>query len=189
MKTAGVLRNSCLILGMAVAQLAGAQEIVHALSGTVEKIDSSARTLGLKTNDGSEGTFQLPQPGISMDFDGNVKARTTPAATFSKTGTEVILYFYGNGDVRTAVAVQDLGSTQLVNTAGTVTKFDKHNHTVALKTTAGTTQTLQVDPKSVADTTMGVIDGQKFEPAKGDTLRVVASTANGAGKALFLREQ
>ncbi len=124
MKTTEVLRASCLVLGLVAVPLAAAQEVVHALSGTVEKIDSAAKTLLLKTNDGSEGVFQLPSAGVNMEFDREVKARTTPAATFTKTGTEIILYFCGNGDVRTAVAIQDLGSTQLVNTAGTVSKFD-----------------------------------------------------------------
>ena len=101
----------------------------------------------------------------------------------------MILYFYGDGDVRTAVAVQDLGTTQLVNSIGTVSRFDKHHHTVVMKTSTAAPQTFQIDPKSVADTPDGVIDGQKFVPAKGDQLRVVASTANGAGNALFLREQ
>lgn len=189
MKMTGVLRVICLMLGLVTVPLAAAQEVVHALSGTVEKIDPAAKTLLLKTTDGSEGLFQLPLPGVNMEFDREVKERTTPAAAFTKTGTEIILYFYGNGDVRTAVAVQDLGSTKLVNTAGTVSKFDKHHHTHTLKTTAGASQTFAVDPKSVADTSNGVIDGQKFEPSKGDDLRVVASSTNGAGNALFLREQ
>ena len=189
MRLADVLRATCLSLGLLAAHFAAAQEIVHALSGTVEKIDPAAKTLLLKTNDGSEGLFQLPTGAGNMEFDHEVKARTTPAVTFTETGTEVILYFYGNGDVRTAVAVQNLGNTHLLNTEGTVTRFDKHRRALTIRTTAGAVQNFQVDPKAVADTSAGVVDGQRFEPVRGDNLRIVASSTNGAGNALFLREQ
>ncbi len=170
--------------------VAAAQEVVHALSGTVEQINPQARTIQLKTNDGSEGVFSyLSQKSTTeMNFDRDVKDRTVPVASFNKLNEQVVVYFYGDGDQRTAVAVQDLGPGPFDIVEGTVTRFNKHQHQVTVKNAAGTEQTFTLDPKAMADSMTGAVPGDRLSPSKGDNVRVIATNTSGNGTALFIRD-
>ena len=184
--------SGCVLAGMLLVGDGGAlsaQEIVHALSGTVVTVDPGAKMIQLKTDDGSEGLFKLPaNPDMPLQFNAGVRAMTVPAAQFTKTNTAVLLYFIGDGDVRTAVAVQDLGSGPLLKTGGVVTKMDKHDHQLLLKTDAGKSATLAITPKTVAETPDGVMEAERFDPKKGDNLTAVATGPAGSATALFVRE-
>ncbi len=182
------------VMALAAATLcagpAAAQEIVHALSGTVTKVDPAARTIQVTTNDGSEGTFSYPaqQGATEVSFDRDVKGRTIPVSSFSKTGDQVVVYFYGNSSVRTAVAVQDLGAGPFDTVEGTVTKFNKHTHQISLKDSSGKEQTFQIDPKAMADSMNGAVPADKFSPSKGDNVRVIASKGGSPETAMFIRD-
>jgi hypothetical protein len=43
-----------------------------------------------------------------MEFDKDLRAQATSADRFNTTGTHVIVYYFGEGDLRTAVALQGL---------------------------------------------------------------------------------
>ena len=181
---AGIVAASLVFAGSAAAQ-----EIVHALSGTVSKADAQVGTLQIKTNDGSDGTFTFSQKASDVSFDRDVRAETTPVASFNKPiGDEVVVFYYGNGITRTAVAVKDLGPGPFQTVEGTVTKFDRHQHTLSVKPATGKAETFHLDPKAVADTPNGAVPGDKFEPAKGDNVRVIATSAGGTETAMFVRD-
>lgn len=184
------LSMAIVALGVFAVGSAGAQEIVHALSGTVTKIDAQARTIQVTTNDGSEGIFSFPamKGNTEVSFDRDVKGRTTPVASFNKPNDQVVVYYYGNGSVRTALAVQDLGNGPLDVVEGTVTKFDKHQHKLTVKADSGKEQTFAIDPKAMADSAMGAVPADRFVPSKGDNVRVIASKAPGVETALFIRD-
>lgn len=168
---------------------AAAQEIVHALSGTVVKVDPQTKTILLNTDDGSEGQFKIvPDPNIPLDFNRDVRAQTTAAGSFQKADGEVVVFYFGNSSVRTAVAVQDLGAGPFVKLQGTVTKVNKHDHEITIRNAAGKSETLHTDPKAVADTPDGVVPADRFEPDKGDEISVVATTAKGAETIVFLHD-
>ncbi len=169
---------------------AGAQEIVHALSGTVQKVDTQSKTLQVGTNDGSEGTFSFP-PSASkaqVEFDRDVQGRTAPVATFTKLNENVVVYYYGNGNVRTAVGIQDLGPGPFDIVDGTVSKFDKHHQQITVKDSSGKAHDFAIDPKAMADSTTGAVPANRFSPSKGDNVRVIATKTTGAEKALFIRD-
>lgn len=177
-----------LALGALLVAPATAQEVVHALSGTLTRVDPQARTIQLKTNDGSEGVFNFPRQGTDVEFDRDVKQETTPVASFSKQQGTVVVFYYGNDATRTAVAVKDLGTGPFDTVEGTVTKFNKHQHTLAVKDSNGKERTFQIAPKAVADTMNGAVPGDKFEPQKGDNVRVLAKADGGTETAVFVRD-
>lgn len=178
-----------LCTSLLLAGSAAAQEVIHALSGTVVKTDAQARNMLVKTNDGSDGQFKFePNPNVSVIFDKTVREHATPVADFDKQNADVVVFYYGNGDVRTVVAVQNLGAGPFVKAQGTVTKFNKHEHAITIKGADGKMQTFHMDPKAVADTMDGVVQADRFEPQKGDTVRVIATQSGGAENALFVRE-
>ena len=184
------LISSCFVsLCLLVAgSTAAAQEVVHALTGTVVNVNPQSKSMVVNTDDGSSGQFALADPNSRLDFNRAVKDEVKPAANFDKTNEQVIVLYYGDSTVRTAVGVQDLGAGPFVKTQGTVVKTNKHDHTITLKDGSGKTVTIHMAPNSLADTTDGVMPGERFEPSKGDTVNVVATNQNGVEQGLFLHD-
>jgi len=181
----GTLLAGCLLANTFAAS---AQEVVHALTGTVTAINSAAKTIQVKTDDGSEGLFKvLTNANVSMDFENKIRAATTAADLFTKTNTQVLVYYFGDGDVRTAVALEDLGANPLVKVRGTIVKVNRHEHLLTIKNSAGVEMTFHIDGKTVAETPDGVVEGEKFDAQKGDQVRVIATSANDNQTVLFIR--
>ncbi len=179
-----------LLLGCALAAATAlhAQEVVHALTGTMTSVDAKAKTFQVATDDGTEGQFSsVVNPKLSYEIPSKLKGSVTPAANFNKVNTRVLVYYIGDNSVRTAVAVEDLGAGPFVKVRGTVVKLDKHKHSLTVADDAGKQETFQIGPKTVAEAADGVEEGMHFDAQKGDAVRVTASTANGAEDALFIR--
>ncbi len=169
------------------ASSAFAQERVHALSGTVTTIHPRIQMTEIDTDDGSSGHFEwLTKSNVPVDFNKSVSTDATPADKFSAIGTHAIVYYIGDGDVRTVVALHDLGTGPLVNSAGTVVKWDKHGRLLTIKNKTGGEESFQVDAKTVADTPTGVLEDLKFDFNKKDPVRVIAAQANGSQTALLI---
>src|SRR5215475_13212602 len=140
--------HAALVIGFFITAslVVNAQEVVHALSGTVTAINPTAKTIVIKTNDDSDGFFkQLTNSNVSLLFDKDIRSRTTPADTFNDKGAPVIVYYIGGGFgrvSRTAVAVQNLGAGSLEKDIGTVVKFNKHELTI--KTDSGAKETFRI---------------------------------------------
>ena len=83
--------------------------------------------------------------------------------------------------------MQDLGPGPLENKTGTIVKFDKHQRLLTIKTASGVEESFRIDDKTVAETSVGAVEGHKFDPEKGDQVRVIATAANGSNTALFVR--
>lgn len=175
-------------LGVAVAPIA-AQEVIHALTGTITTIDNAGKTITVLQDDGKKGLYQdLSNPKKSISFDKRIAAETTAANAFSKQGAYAIVFYFGNDDDRTAVALKGLGDGPFSSVTGTVTRFDPRGHTISVEDTSGATQTLRIDAQTVAEGGMGVIEGLKFQAQSGDKVRVVSGMVNGASTVLFIRQ-
>ena len=147
---------------------ANAQEVVHALAGTVTYINPTSKTIIINTDDGSEPLFKaMTASNMSLDFAKDIRANSTPADTFTKKGAHVIVYYFGDGDERTAVALGDLGGGPLQKISGSVYKFDKHQHLLTIKDATGTSESFHIDPKTVAETALGAVEGERFGPREG----------------------
>ena len=184
-------RSCCLFLGCVslLTLTATAQEIVHALTGTVTSINSAAKTIQVKTDDGSEGLFKvLTNANAPIDFEQKVRADAIPAASFTRTNTQVLVYYFGDGDERTAVALEDLGAAPLVKVPGTIVSFKRHEHLLTIKNASGRRLSFHLDDKTVAETAEGVTEGERLAPNKGDQVRVIAKSANGTETAVFIRD-
>ena len=170
-----------------IGSTAKAQERVHALSGTVTSINAKIGMIEVNTDDGSSGHFQwLRSSGASVDFDKTVSADATAAEKFTMQGHHVIVYYFGDGDVRTAVALHDLGDASIEKSTGTVMKLNRHDHLLTIKNSSGVEVSFHLDTKTVADTATGVSENFKFDFSKGDSVRVTAAQANGSDTALLI---
>ena len=156
----------CLSLAPSIAI---AQERVHALSGTVSTIHPKIQMTEIDTDDGTSGHFEWAKPGVSIDFDKAVSADAIAADKFTTRDTHVIVYYCGVGDVRTIVALRDLGTGPLLNRTGRVVRLDRHEHLLIHQEQQRRRRDLcQIDAKTVADTENGVDD----QPTSSITARV-----------------
>jgi len=176
------------VLSVCGSLTAHAQMVVHAVSGTVKSVDSKAKIMTVAVDQGSDMQFKIQSGNPpALLFDSELRGDAVDASKFSGVGDFVVVYFYGFDTDRTAVAVKDFGKGNLEKLTGTVTGFDKHNHALTIRTSDGKTETFPLDNKAVVDTGMGLEAGRKFDPSKGDNVRVTASDANGKNVAVFIR--
>jgi hypothetical protein len=183
------ISNILVLLGcFSLASVAAtAQEVVHALSGTVNNINLNTKTVTIITDDGSGGTFKdLTKTSQPVEFDKVLRADATAADQFKQKGTRVIVFYFGGGDPRTAVALRNLGAGPFTNSTGTVMKFEGHDHLISIKAESGTIETFKIAPETVAETGIGAVEGFKFEPGKGDRVQVISAQTNGSATALFI---
>jgi hypothetical protein len=165
---------------------ARAQEIIHALTGTVSSIDADAKTITVATDDGSDGTFhELTDSRTQMKFDKGLRADATAAEDFKQQGAHVIVYYFGGGE-RTVVAIKGIGTGPFTTTTGTVVKFDKKEHSLSIQDKTGAIQSFNVTASTIAETDGGVAAGLKFDPRKGLRIIVVSASANGSATAVFI---
>lgn len=169
---------------------APAQQVVHALTGTVSSIDNLSKTLIVFQDNGSEGQFKdMTNEKAHLAFDKKIALDATPADDFKKKGAYVIIFYYGDNDDRTAVALKNLGAGPFASVEGALVKFDAKGHSVSVKDTSGTVQTFKITDQTIAEGYMGVVEGVKFGAQKGDQVRIVASSESGTATALFMREK
>jgi hypothetical protein len=183
--------SSCLFTAclFAIPASSPAQEIIHALTGTVSNVDTAAKTLTVLQDTGSQGEFHaLTNPKTPIAFDKKIAAESTAAPAFDKQGAYAIVFYFGIDDDRTAVAVKSLGTGPFSSVSGVVTKFDGHTHAITVQDDSGATQTFRIDSDTVAETTLGAIVGLKLDAHKGDHVRLVSAQVNGAATALFVRD-
>src|ERR1039458_5253828 len=84
-----------------VTSAAMAQEMVHALSGTVVSVNPKIKMTEINTDNGTSGHFEwLKKTGTEINFDKNVRADAVEADKFTDKGAHVIVYFVGDGQVR-----------------------------------------------------------------------------------------
>jgi hypothetical protein len=169
-----------------ITMSATAQQVVHAQIGTVSAIDDVSKTIVLFQDNGSEGQFKDKTSGKThFAFDKKTSLDTTPSDSLKSKGAYVIVFYYGDNDDRTAVALKNLGAGPFTSTEGTVVKFDSKGHTISVKDGSGSVQTFKITDQTVAEGYMGAVDGYRFQAQKGDRVRVVAT----ADTALFVRER
>ena len=163
-----------------------AQEVVHALTGTVTSMNLG-KTIQVDADDGTEVDFKdFTKANIPLEFDRDLRSQATSADSFKTKGTHVIVYYFGEGNQRTAVALQGLPPGPLKRTIGTVVKFDKHQRLMSVESTPGGIQLFHIEPTTVVESSVGAVEGRKFDPQKRDQVRVTAAPAQGTATALFI---
>jgi len=167
---------------------ATAQQVVHALTGTVSAIDDLSKTLIVFQDNGAEGQFKdMTGAKNHVVIDKKVTLESTSPEAFKKKGAYVIVFYCGDNDDRTAVALRNLGAGPFTSVEGSVVKYDGKGHSISLQDKSGTMQTFKIAQDTVAEGYMGVVDGYKFQAQKGDRVRVVGTTDPAGTTALFVR--
>jgi len=183
----GISRISILVACLSFTTLATAQEVVHALVGTVTSINSLTKTISVNTDDGSDGLFKdMPATKTRIEFDRSIRTDSTAADEFQRSGARVIVYYYGNSDVRTVVALRSLGSGPFTTTIGSVVSFNGGHHTISIKDKSGAVTAFEIDADTVVEGETGAEAGSKFHPEKDDQVRLTSKVVNGVPTAVFI---
>jgi hypothetical protein len=165
-----------------------AQEVIHALTGSVSSINSKAKTITIFQDNGTQGVFAEPGSKVRFELDKKIADESTAASSFMEQGAYAIVFYYGSLNNPTIVALKNLGKGPFAATEGTVTRFDNRDRTMSVSDHTGAIRTFTINADTVAEGDMGVVEGSKFRAQKGDQVRVVSEILNGVATALFVKD-
>lgn len=163
-----------LVLSLASLSFA-AEDVVTATHGTITRIDKTAKTIAIKTEDGTEHVFHW-----TKDTTVHGVQATDAAATDSwyglKEGSEVVAHSSERGTEDTAVEIDKVGDNGLHKTEGTVEEIDRSGKKLVVRTADGTDHTFQLTGHAAEDAGKDIAAGT----AKGT--KVVVYSTETAGK-------
>jgi hypothetical protein len=135
-----------------------AQDVVHAVEGTVKKVDSGSKTLVVDTKDGTEHTFHYTSDAVVHGANDTKKA-TVDGLGDVKEGSKVAVHYTVVGGKETTHEIDKLGDDGLKASEGTVTGIDRGAKTVAVKTADGTVETFHLTDRAAKDTGKDIATG------------------------------
>ena len=171
-----------------VCASAGAQMVVHAVSGMVKAVNPDSKTMDVTVDNGDTSQFKLPAKA-KMTLDKALQSDAVIASSFQRIGDYVVVYYYGYGNDRTAVAVKDLGAGPFESMEGTVVSFDKHDRTMTVKDDSGKSAAIVLNDQMVVDSGANVSSGRGYEPHKGYHVIARYTQAGDKNTAVFVHSQ
>ena len=165
-----------------------AQEVVHAMTGTISSIDAAHKMFTLLRYNGPTITFK-DMTDSDAPLIANVKkicSDATAARALDKKGTYVIVFYYGLRDNPTAVAVEALGGGPFTSTVGTVAGFNEKDRMISVEDRSGSIQRYKINAHTVAEGDYGAVDGLRLHAEKGNQVLVVGVADNNGPTALFV---
>lgn len=123
------------------------QASTNVITGTIEKVDSGAKTIAVKTADGTVETVKFTDETTVHSLKDAAKGGDLAG----KEGGHVIVHTVGEGADKTAHSVEWVGDKTVHTTEGTVEDVGKGSKTVAVKTADGTKETFVVADHAVVD--------------------------------------
>ena len=120
-----------------------AQDLVNIILGTIEKVDSTAKTIVVKTGGGTEHTIRVTDgatvKGIKEGFNG------------LREGSQIVARTTGTGADEVAMEVGKISEEGFRATDGTVEKFEKNTKTIVVKNVHGAKKTFELGGKALED--------------------------------------
>jgi len=150
--------NKLLALGVVFLVVCSTAFAVTAVRGTVEKIDSTGKTIVVKTADGTEHTFHFV---ARTAVHGGEKTGVAAKDSFHglKEGSDVVVHYTAKGTEETAEEVDHIGEGGLKTTEGTITHLDRGAKTVTVKTADGTEQAFRLTDHAADDAGKDIGEG------------------------------
>jgi hypothetical protein len=119
------------------------EDVVTAVHGTVTKIDAGAKTVAVKTADGTEHTFHFVA-GTTVHGAHATAAGAKDSFHGITEGSEVVAHYTKKGTEETAVEVDKVGKDGMHAVEGTVSHVSEDGKTVVVKAADGTDHTFHV---------------------------------------------
>jgi hypothetical protein len=135
-----------------------AQDVVHAVDGTVKKVDAGTKTVVVDTKDGTEHTFHYASD-VTVHGAKDTEKGVVDAAHGVTEGSKVAVHYTVDGGKETAHEIDKIGDDGLKTTDGTVDHIDRGTKTIAVKTADGTEQTFRMTDRAAKDTGKDIGEG------------------------------
>lgn len=119
------------------------EDVVNAVHGTVTKVDAGAKTIAVKTADGTEHTLHFVDKTTVHGVDATAAGAKDTFHGITE-GSEVVAHYTAKGAEETAVEVDKVGKGGLHAVDGTVTHVSEDGKTVVVKAADGTEHTFRV---------------------------------------------
>src|SRR5271154_326507 len=148
------LFQACTLMALPIT-LCFAADVVTAVHGTVTKVDSAAKTIVVKTKDGTEHTLHFV--GKTTVHGTEVGAKDTFKGV--KVGSEVVAHYTVKGTEKTAMEVDKVSKDGLKETEGTISAIDRGAKTIGIKTADGTVQTFKIADHATEDAGKDIAKG------------------------------
>jgi hypothetical protein len=129
-----------------------------AVSGKVERFDRTAKTVVVKTADGTEHTFHFVGR-TAVHGTETADAGTKDSFHGLREGSDVVVHYTAEGTEETAEEIDHVGEGGLKTTEGTVTHLDRGAKTVTIKTADGTEQAFHLTDRAAEDGGKDVSEG------------------------------
>jgi hypothetical protein len=152
---------SVTILALSLVAIASGQDdALTAAHATIQKIDSTGKTIVVKTDDGVGHTLHvLDSTPVHGADAGDVGAKDSWHGL--KEGGEVIVHYTKTGTEETAVEIDKVGADGLKATEGTVKEIDKGGKNLVVVAGDGTEQTFKMTGQATKEVGAGVGRGSK----------------------------
>jgi hypothetical protein len=164
-----------IVLAVSIASAVCAADVVSAVHGTIEKVDSATRTIVVKTADGTEHSFHYVGRTVVHGADISADAAKDSWHGVTK-GSEVVAHYTKRGTEETAVEIDKVGKGGLDLTEGTVKEIDRGTKKLVVVTADGTEKTFTLSDHAVTDSGKEIAKGTE----KGS--KVVVYSSEDAGK-------
>ena len=166
-----------------VAISLAAQTSGNVFTGTVDKVDSGAKTISVKTADGAVKTVKFTDQTTVDGLKGAAKGTDLAG----KEGGHVIVHSVGTGADETAHSVEWVGDKSVHTFDGTVEDVGKGSKTIAVKTADGTKETFVVADHATVDSGKDVARYSVRGAEKGEHVTVYYTEDAGKKVAHFFR--
>jgi len=168
------IRYNALLL-LLVSLAFGAEDAVTAVHGTITKLDRAAKTVVVKTADGTEHTLHFVGKTTVRGADLAAKGAKESFNGLTE-GTEVVAHYTKKGGKDTAIEFDRVGKDGLKGTEGTISHIDRGGKKIAVKTADGTEETFKLSDHAVQDAGKDIGKGSE----KGT--KVIVYSSEDAGK-------
>jgi|SRR5215813_3777842 len=171
------------VLLLSLVSVAFAVVDVSSTHGTITKIDKAAKTIAIKTADGTEHVFHLAKDtAVHGVRASDIAAKDSWRGL--KEGWEVVAHSTKRGTEDTAVEVDKLGDNGLQKTEGTIKEIDRGGRKLVIESADGAEQTFKLSGHSAAESGKEVAKGTE----KGTKAAVYSTEEAGKKVAHFFEK-
>jgi hypothetical protein len=158
------------------------QDVVTAVHGTVDDVDTGSKTIIVKSADGVKHSIHFVDRTIVHGADLSKDAGKDSWHGVEK-GSEVVAHYTSKGGEDTAVEVDKVGYGGLKTTEGTVKEIDRGGKKLVVDTGKGSEETFRLTDHASVDAGKGVEKGT----VKGSKVTVYYSEEAGKKVAHFFK--
>jgi|SRR5580700_156167 type 1 fimbria pilin len=155
------------VIFLALAFAANAQEPRHGIrTGTVQQVDEHAKTITIKSEDGTEHTLQIEARTKFHGVHGNSR-NTTDKLQGMKPGTQVAAHYTAAGTAENAVEIDNIGADGLKTIEATITHLDRGEKTLTVQNPDGSNQTFHMSDSTAR------YAAEQFDQGSANSLKVI----------------